>query len=503
MLWIFYLYLPSFHAYFVSDDYYLWKVVKNLEFKDSFRLLLPQALGGISAVQHTGHHAPLSAWLIWLNTVPLNMQVFQTHLISFSLHLLAVCLLAIFTYQLTQNEKIAFLSGLCFGIFPFISEAVYFMSAILFLTGTVIYLASLVTLLQFIKMRKRFWLVIHVFTFCLAIFSAEITFTLPLAVCLLLYHLEETHFYLVLLKYLKLFLTYFILIAISILHWILSLNSVDIFKLSGRFEANSVSRLFLIYIACILLLLGISWYLRNQISTKLKKKKGLFWTLILLIGITWLPTAKLFTEQRYLYLPVSMATITGVYLFFSLYKTIKEEWIRKFFTFGIFGLLIFQSVVLYQKSLNWLKAGETAHTILIQLADELQKNPSAQLIYLINIPDSLNGVYVHRSYFTEAYELLTGKPSPTFVFTPMTVGIQSQAIIGSPTLLYLVSQQGFVLFKPAQDAMGRRIIEQPNIYRATEIDGRTLEVEFVKSDLDLLQNKIYKFEDGKIQKLLP
>lgn len=496
------LYIPSLHSYFVSDDFYLWKAVKDIPLLNSWRLFLPSRFGGVDIVKYTGHQAPLSAWLVWFNTVPLKMLPFAAHLVSLLLHLIVVSMTGLFAYLFTKNIKIAMLSSLFAGTFSYTSQTVYFMSAVLFQLGTLFYLLTLILLLLYLKTKSKVWYIFHLLSFYLALISAEISLTLPIALFVLFIAYKKTSLITAFQGYIRFFKVYIFFISVYVFLWMLSLESSNIFSMGGRFEQIVVSKLFLYYLLATTVLGILRIWLRPLIPLQIIEGERMFWIFILLVGISWLPTARILTEQRYLYLPSVFAAIALALAFVNIYKSTKIKTYKLILIMICFFVLIGQSILLFRSSLTWLQASQTAHSILIQLSENLKNYSLPDELYLINIPDSIDGAYVHRSYFTQSYEFATGNRLPKVIFTPMTIGTDTTIRVTSPNFLQLSSRNGFVLFKPEYDAIGQRVIEWPNVYKAVETDPQTLEVQFLESDFDLQQKIVFGFENGEIKPIL-
>ncbi len=164
-MWVIYIYHLNINANFISDDFYVWRLVRTLSPIDSLRLFLPKILGGLNHTNFTEHYIPLTVWLMWIITVPLKMSHQAAHMISMLMHLLNALLAGIFNFKLTHKYKSVYLSALIFGTFPFITETVNYVTANLFLLGTNFYLLALLFIIEFIKTRQNKWKAFHVLCF--------------------------------------------------------------------------------------------------------------------------------------------------------------------------------------------------------------------------------------------------------------------------------------------------------------------------------------------------
>jgi len=285
---------------------------------------------------------------------------------------------------------------------------------------------------------------------------------------------------------------------------VLSLGTFNIFVSTGHYQLWSMSRMFIFYLVVLIVLVSVRKIALKWISQKIISAENKLWLLFLLIGISWLTTAKLLTQERYLYLSATFASIWAAYLFFMLFTVLRRQKIlQSLWVFILVASLSFSSLKVYQNSSTWLKAGDIAYSIVDQVSTILQSHPDLQTpLYLINIPDSLNGAYIHRSFFGAAIEFHSGKKPPPFIFTPLTYGIDTNIQITGPTSMRLVSKNGFSLFLPNYE-LGKRVIVWPYVYKAIEINRQTLEVEFLDPEFDWQELPIYVFENGTILRLHP
>lgn len=501
LLWVMYVFHPMLKAYFVSDDYYIWRVVRTLHFRDTYRLFLPKVLGGFNITDYTEHYIPLTAWLMWLIAFPLKMQPFFAHLVSLGLHLINILLVIKLGYAITNNKKTAVLSGLIFGTFPATTEAVNYITANLFLLGTLFYIAALILILQYFQSGNKVWFVLHIISFSLGLYSCEVAITIPLTVLLIYWVKEKKPVTYILWNHRKLFLAYLLPLSVYTLLRYLSIGTLNFFKSTGHYEVWAMSRMFIVYVMIVVVLILMRVTLTRWIPREIKSRESKLWFLLLLVGTSWLPTAKLLTQERYLYLPATFASLFAGYIFFILYQTLNKRKLLQRLFIVVLGIgLVASSVLVYRSSIKWLRAGTIAYSIVVGVSRVLESLPNAHNVYLINVPDSWDGAYIHRSFFTDAIEFYSGKRPERFIFTPLTLGVDTAFTIAGPNKLKLMSKNGFSLFMPIL-IDGKRVIEWPNKYKAVETGYYTLDVEFLDPDFNWNESYVYGFEKGSIQKI--
>lgn len=492
----FFLYHRTLNAYFIGDDYEWWQLVKNLNFSQSLRLFLPANWDGIVHPEF-GYYRPLVAWTIWLNTVPLPMTPLVFHSTSFLFHLANVFLVGFFGYQLWQDYRIAFLASLLFSVLPFHSEAVnYNVGGRYNVVMTTFYLLAILAIFLYQRSKNKAWIPIVWIMFFFSLLSFESAITFPL-VALLLLVMGKKH------NWPKFFYQHRLIIGgfgfVVLLYSILRTLTLETLPLTfpGYMSTPSFSRAFGIYLLVGLSFIILRQFVKKPLSKIFGQKEIFLWFSYGLIGIFWLPTAYIPTQERHLYLPS-----VGVVLFLSGLITI---WLSKLTkkTTRIYLIILVTlgiglgSFWLYFKNEQWRLAGNLARKITKQIVNISQTVSVDETIYLVNVPDSIKGAYVYRVREREAVEFELGKTPPKLVFTPKTIGLKTNASITGTKNLSVSSQDGFMFFNPETDEAKQLIIKTPE-YQAVQLSQSNLEIEFLNQDFDFQNNQVYYFKDGEL-----
>ena len=99
--------------------------------------------------------------------------------------------------------------------------------------------------------------------------------------------------------------------------------------------------------------------------------------------------------ERFIYLPSAFSSIFIIFLFAFIIKN------RKRFVISFICLLLFLWISLYRSNRNWSIAGEISKNILTSL----ETAGTADRLYIINLPDNINGAYIYRNGIQEAIRL--------------------------------------------------------------------------------------------------
>jgi protein O-mannosyl-transferase len=128
------------------------------------------------------YYRPL--FLLWLR---LNHALFGLipawwHLTNLFCHVLVTYLVFRLAFLLTQNRGTAFVAGLLFGLHPVHIESVSWISGITDPLMAALFLASLLSCLQYFDNKEKGWLAIAVVAFGLALLVKETAIVLPLVI---------------------------------------------------------------------------------------------------------------------------------------------------------------------------------------------------------------------------------------------------------------------------------------------------------------------------------
>ncbi len=161
-------------------------------------------------------------------------------------------------------------------------------------------------------------------------------------------------------------------------------------------------------------------------------------------------------------------------------------------------ILLTGSVQIFRKSWVWRTAGFMALSIVNQTAEIIKTHPGFTKLYLLNLPDNINGAYLLTSNLPQEIKYKLGKPIPYIVMTPLTNGFESDLTITGEKSARMFASGGFVLFLPKTDEHGRRYVAYPE-FKAVETKHQTLEVQFLDPDFSWQKGNVLLFKNGIIQ----
>lgn len=495
-----FLYFRTLNGYFISDGYEWWKLVRGLDFLGSFRLFLPSDFGGIGLLSY---YRPIVGWTIWLDTVPFKMTPLAFHLTTLAFHIFNTTLVGILGYYLfKRNYKAALIASILFSVFPFHSEAViYSVGGRYNVVMTTFYLLSFLAIVRYHESRKLRWACLACLTFLLGLLSLESAVTLPISALCFLVIFSPAGFKKTIRSY-RYFL--FALVGVFLFYFSLrsfTLHTLNPYSLTGYMNERVFSRVLQLYLGVFLVLVLIH-LLVGRLHKIFGSREKLLWFLFVLTGILFLPTVYIPTQERHLYLPsfASVLFLSGLIISIDEWLIRMKSRFRIGFWCSILLIIILNGRVLFTKNENWRFAADLAETTTSQLTQIVKENPKETVIYLLNFPDSVNGVYVYRVRMQEAIEFKLGKTAPRLIFTPGTIGLKSKIISADRKRIITESAEGYMLFLPKRDDKGKYTVTTDD-YRAIQLNDKTLSIEFLNADFDTQKSKIYVFEDGEIKVL--
>lgn len=165
---------------FVSDDY---DFILNWE-KNKSWIHLPDLLKGELPQTHDHSYRPVRSLLYILSYQTWGWEVLGYHLLSLFIHLSSTVLVYYIGLSLSGRRLVATLSALLFGIHPVHTESITWITSSFDMIGIVFFLASFYLYLRVWEREEKKWifLIPSIFLAFLAIFTYEMTFTLPLLI---------------------------------------------------------------------------------------------------------------------------------------------------------------------------------------------------------------------------------------------------------------------------------------------------------------------------------
>jgi len=421
------IFLPGIFSFFNSDDFVWLKNSQKISFNtissfasnyDSvikFRPLVHfffQLIYSFSALNPLGYH--LTGLIFYL----LNALIFYTLLLKFNTH-----------HQLSFISALIFVSGFAQ------EEALFWISAISSLLVTFFYLCSVWSFWSYLENKKIGFYIISFLLSVLALLAKEDGVTIFLAMFLLVYFKTSGEVLFKLkqgFKYVLPFLGLSILYSIiryltvpdNIMSKFLTFNPVVIIKnicyfgISLLFPVrfffdlvgfqvhsylNNIIRLKLDNFWVILILIIISLiFLLSFLYFRRKKISGfkLGWGLFIIGILPYLPVNG--NGQRFLYFSSLGFSLILASLLLYISNKVKKI---KVLNLVVMLILIFNGVILYERSSWWRKAGEVCQEVMDKAGKIVSSAPESSKIYFANLPQRINGAYTFHTGFEEAIYL--------------------------------------------------------------------------------------------------
>ncbi|MBI2034161.1 MAG: glycosyltransferase family 39 protein, partial [Candidatus Levybacteria bacterium] len=295
---IVFLYHRILPTYLVADDYEWWRVVIGLDFIDSFRLFFPFELGGIEL---NTYYRPVVGWILWLITVVLPTSPITFHLTSLIFHYINALLVGVIALRSFGHVKAALLASLLFAVFPFHSEAVNY---IMYNTVmTTFYLLSFISVIRYSRTRSIMWAGIACVTFLLALMSFDSAMTLPLTAILFLLIYQRINLKMFHRQYKYFLLSLFFVFCVYFIIRSIVMHTANPYASTGYMNASfAINNVFKLYCGILVILFTLRIFAKKLFRTFVIKEH-IFWFYCILLGLLFLPTFYIPTQERHLYLP--------------------------------------------------------------------------------------------------------------------------------------------------------------------------------------------------------
>jgi len=493
-----FLYHGILYSYPVSDEYVYWKYFKGSDFLNSLRIFLPPELGG-----YVGdvYYRPVVSWTKWLDSVVFSFKPLYFRLASLFFHSINIVLIGLLAFYSFRNKKAVVLASILFSVFPFHSEAViYSWGGRDNVIVTIFYLLSFFGVIRFVETKKIIWIVTTCTTFLLALMTHESAVTLPVSIFLFLFVHEKLTIKKIYIRYKYFFLLFFFVFLFYFIIRSIVLSSINPYSLvdymSRSFTINNVFRLYSITLAFLLILRFFAKSMFKIFSTK----EHIFWFYWIVLGVLFLPTFYIPTQERHLYLPsfAFVLAVCSILMSLDIGFSKKNPWMRKIFWASTLCVILLSGVFLMQRIERWTYGTMRAEKMSKEIARVIKKSDTEKKFYFINSPDSINGVYVYRLRMNEAIEYSLGRTiTQEFIVTPQIFGEKSDIKVIDKNSLVLKSDEGFMMFLPELSSDGKLFIKTDE-FIATQLDARTLHIDFIKEEFDIRKSNIFLFQNGNV-----
>ncbi len=424
----FIVYSNIINTFFLSDDFHILKTIVNNNFFDT-------ALNS----QQT-FFRPLFYLSFFIDYELWNLNPSGYHITNILIHSLNSFLIFLITFILLNKKQspkkgwdLPIFSGLLFIFLPCHVEPVTFIGARADIIAALFCFSSFCAYLKYKQFENKFYLLISILLFICALFSKESAFSYPFVIlsyeayCYIIQQDKKKKFMHIIylpLTYCVTFLLY-LCVRFAVLGTIiggygrsgqnvhLNFDLIQVSKnififLTRTFLPPMPTKTIAILIFSGLLVLSILILLLIRYSKKFfqnREKKvipKIFYFLIPAYFVLLIPVINLsgitlldLRAERVLYLPSAFATIFIIYL----YKFIihNKKYLYIFFT----SLLLLNGIILYRSNEHYRKASIISKSIL----NSIQKLSKVDRLYIINLPDQINGAYTFRTGIKEAISL--------------------------------------------------------------------------------------------------
>lgn len=504
---IFLIYHPAINGYFLSEDYEWWAYVrgKNLLEVLGYFISPPVNTADVSRSLIWQEYRPLIGLSFWFDVNFFWMKPFFFHLTNLIIHLGNYLLVVALTYGFLKRVWPAILAGFLFIIFPFHSEVVVWMDARSSSLAALFYLTSFCLFLKWTKSERMTLFYLSLLSFAIAITAKETAVSLPLAMTAYLIFNGKGNlskrFKEVIIKtigFWAVFIFYFYFRGFYV-------GQLNIFEEAGDF--NPVfTRITGFYI--FFLIFSITFfYLVHKVKKINPAAVKMIIFLAILIGIFFLPTIWIPTQERYLYLPSAAACIYVANLFFIFWEN-KIVAKTKLFKAALVIIILLISAssfsYLNNRVKDWEKASDVAHKILSDFRVYAKDIPEDSPVYFFNLPDNYHQSYIFRAYLSDAIKYETGKTFEKVLVPSAIRGLgKSTVIIKEKSELILESENSYLVSMPNFSRTlpsGEKVIEN-EYYQILWTDDRRLNLT-LKKDFLGKENVYFFYYDPTLNKLL-
>lgn len=437
-------------SFFLSDDFVFIEAVKSQ--KSPLRLWVNSLF--VRPVVMSSYS--LDGWLWKLNPAGYHLTNILLHSVNAILvFLFCSLLLGFFDFEKNTKFRISLFAGILFLVFSGHSESVSWISGRTDVIATLFVLVSFCCYLNYRKSKKITTVLFSYLFFILALMSKESVIVYPLLIFVFDFFVlgEKSRKYNVFKTITVQNGLFFLLLAGYFLFRFMVLGSFLEISGGGQTNFGVIVSNMMFFVSRSLLPFQVLKPLWNMLLTgsagfgeivfkflifalffggllmlftkARKKEKGLigfagFAFLVSLIPVlNWRISIGDTQNERFLYFPsvfISLLLVLGVFLVLKR-KLLKNALI------GFF--LILHMGFLCQSNANWKEAGAVSRGILFSFIKNVNQNSidNSEKIFVLNLPDILNGAYIYRNGFYEALHLFEPK-----VYQRVIVGISTHIL---------------------------------------------------------------------------
>jgi len=414
---------------FVSDDYEMLWVTRH-HTGSVFSYFLTNLIG----VRGGHSYGPIYNLFFSTEYALFGMQAWGYHLVSLLLHALTSFFIYLFSARLLKKKGRAFMISILFALWHTHVSSLAWISVQPHLIATCAYIGGLWAFLYFLDTQKKWMYVISMIAFAAGIFAKEIAMTFPLMMLLLLYIRRNQWAWtylirksvLLLLLPAVVFVSYFLLRQYTTSAGLgfyantgLHIDFVRMWQMFLELSTNMVvaapyRHMIVLWLLAHTVVMSVSIVVVFLLPYIVLKKKSLSTYLSMLCyAIVTVPVLQLGYNtltnegERYTYLPSFFFLLTLVLFFTKIIRVYKKQCIARVFGMFLFVCALTWSVFIStQKIQDWTDADSIVRSVVSSYSD-VSLAPNTY-VYLLGLPDTLNGAQLFRNASFYMFALETG-----------------------------------------------------------------------------------------------
>ena len=421
--------LPSLLLYFVSEDLKFSLLVDSFSFFDSLKnIWFPSA----DFLNEGGLFRPIVSTINLIDYFLWGTNAFGYHLTNAVVHLINIQLAYHLSLRLFKRADISFLCSLLFLFHPILANSVYWISGRTDMVACCFYLISLIMTDKYLKDLDIRYFIFSQISFFAALFSKEISITLPLAQVWMIWHYKhDADQDFSLRSVLVRFVAYSVLVVALFLLYRLfifgqsPLMIDDVYNIGGFYHLfiNTIKVVsfmiipfghqsfeMLVYDYKLYLIIVLIPVTIRILYMVYNHRKDLVTEIMLcaLLLISVLPLFKL-AMRWYMYIPT-------VFFSFLLANIIYSKWDRGNITRAV--ILIYLALNIFGGLTNykiWLENSCINRELVTQLVDEIEKETTADTFVILNFPAKINRTATFIAGFEDLISLKISGQNKTII----------------------------------------------------------------------------------------
>ncbi|PIR76475.1 MAG: hypothetical protein COU32_01950 [Candidatus Magasanikbacteria bacterium CG10_big_fil_rev_8_21_14_0_10_42_10] len=416
---------------FFSDDYHMLWVTQGHQ-GSVFSYILTNLIG-----ERGGHsYGPTFNIVFTAQYALFGMRALGYHVVSILFHLATSFFLYLLVYRLLGRRSIAVVTGLLFAVFHTHVSSIAWISVQPHLIATCMTVLGMWLYLLFLDTRKNVWYVGALLAFLFGVFAKEIAITFPLLMVVLVVWRRKQSSWTAVFKRCCMHLLFPAIIVVTYLFLRRYTTGISIGFYAQEQIPLDLARMWHMFLELtanmfvaqpyrhVLVVWADTHIVRTLFGFAVlaslpyifvKKKSWDIYVASLVYGLLTLPVLQvgyntLTNEgERYTYLPSTFFIFASVLLCWNVGQRLKKN--AQYFFRGVllFSCILWSVVLSYDKLADWQVTNTIVHDVLRSYTS-LSFEPD-DYIYLIGMPDTLNGAQLFRNASIYMFALET-KTSP-------------------------------------------------------------------------------------------